>query len=125
MSAHKCEGVLFGRYGNNQCAKNAAYEHEGKWFCKTHHPPTREAKSEARTADWQAKWNAQAEASNAKSAAQAEQKRRADCYPDLLAELQNISNADPSKWDKETRDQFQQWAQSRARAAIEQARGQS
>ena len=45
--------------------------------------------------------------------------------PDLLAELQNIANADPSKWDEETRDQFQQWAQGRARAAIAQARGQS
>ena len=44
---------------------------------------------------------------------------------DLLAELQNIANADPRKWDEETRDQFQQWAQSRARAAIAKATGES
>ena len=43
--------------------------------------------------------------------------------PDLLAELQNIANADPSKWDADMRDQFQQWAQSRARAAIAKAEG--
>jgi len=40
---------------------------------------------------------------------------------DLLAELQNIADADPSKWAKETQDQFQPWAQSRARAAIAKA----
>lgn len=41
----------------------------------------------------------------------------------LLAELQNIAAADPRKWDAETRDQFQQWAQNRARAAIAKVTG--
>lgn len=41
--------------------------------------------------------------------------------PDLLAELENIANADPRQWHEETRDQFQQWAQNRARAAIAKA----
>lgn len=41
--------------------------------------------------------------------------------PDLLSELQNIANAKPETWDEETRDQFQQWAQNRARAAIAKA----
>lgn len=44
--------------------------------------------------------------------------------PVLYAELQNIANADPTKWDEDTRDQFQQWAQSRARAALAKARGE-
>lgn len=43
--------------------------------------------------------------------------------PDLLAELQNIANANPSTWDAETRDQFQLWAQNRARSAIAKATG--
>lgn len=43
--------------------------------------------------------------------------------PDLLAELENIANANPRLWDVEVRDQFQQWAQSRARAAIAKATG--
>lgn len=45
--------------------------------------------------------------------------------PDLLAELQNIANANPREWDEETRDQFQQWAQSRARFAIAKVEGTS
>jgi hypothetical protein len=47
----------------------------------------------------------------------------AQAAPDLLAELQNIANANPSSWDEETRDQFQQWAQNRARAAIAKVTG--
>ena len=43
--------------------------------------------------------------------------------PELLAELQNIANADPRNWNEEMRDQFQQWAQNRARAAIAKAEG--
>jgi hypothetical protein len=45
--------------------------------------------------------------------------------PYLLAELQHIANANPSSWDEETRDQFQQWAQNRARAAIAKATGEA
>lgn len=41
----------------------------------------------------------------------------------LLAELENIANADPSKWDESMRGEFQAWAQSRARAAIAKDRG--
>ena len=41
----------------------------------------------------------------------------------LLAELQNIANANPRTWHEETRDQFQQWAQNRARSAIAKATG--
>ena len=44
--------------------------------------------------------------------------------PDLLDELQNIANANPREWDESTRDQFQQWAQNRARAAIAKATGE-
>jgi len=125
MSAHKCEGQVWENHRPYPCGNNAKYEHEGKWFCKTHHPPTVKAKNDAKDAFFQARWDDHQEASKAKAAALAELQRRADCYPDLLAELQNIASADPSKWDKETRDQFQQWAQGRARAAIAQARGQS
>ena len=41
----------------------------------------------------------------------------------LLAELQNIANANPRTWHEETRDQFQQWAQNLARSAIAKATG--
>jgi hypothetical protein len=56
------------------------------------------------------------------SAAVAEESRRyreAIAQRDeLLAELRNIATANPRHWDEETRDQFQEWAQNRARAAI-------
>lgn len=45
--------------------------------------------------------------------------------PELLAELQNIANADPSKWEPDVRDQFRQWAQNRARVVIAKAEGRS
>jgi len=43
--------------------------------------------------------------------------------PDLLAELQNIANANPLNWDAPHNDfaTFHAWAQSRARAAIAKA----
>lgn len=41
--------------------------------------------------------------------------------PDLLAELKNIVTAQPTKWDDP--NDFQGWAQSRARAAIQKAVG--
>lgn len=42
---------------------------------------------------------------------------------DLFTELQNIANAKPEEWDEEMRDQFREWAQSRARAALAKATG--
>lgn len=42
---------------------------------------------------------------------------------ELLEELRNIAKANPREWDEETRDQFQQWAQSRARHTIAKAEG--
>lgn len=42
---------------------------------------------------------------------------------ELLEELRNIAKANPREWDEETRDQFQQWAQSRARHTITKATG--
>lgn len=42
---------------------------------------------------------------------------------DLLEELRNIAGANPSTWEPEVRDQFQPWAQSRARSAIAKAEG--
>jgi hypothetical protein len=40
---------------------------------------------------------------------------------ELLTELQNIANANPSDWGVDLRDQFTEWAQSRARHAVAKA----
>lgn len=42
-------------------------------------------------------------------------------HDSLLEELKNIAVADPSTWDAEYQDQFQQWAQNRARTAVAKA----
>jgi hypothetical protein len=46
-----------------------------------------------------------------------------DLANELLEELRNIANANPSTWDPEVRDQFRPWAQNRARTAIAKAEG--
>ena len=92
---HTCEGHVFSNYWSRPCGKSAAHEHEGRWYCKTHHPPTVAAKSAARSEFLQAKWDAEREAARAKRLAADEQKRRADCYDDLLTELRLIAGTDP------------------------------
>ena len=92
---HTCEGHVFSNYWSRPCGKSAAHEHEGHWYCKTHHPPTVAAKSAARSELLQAKLDAEREAARAKRLAADEQKRRADCYDDLLTELRLIAETDP------------------------------
>jgi hypothetical protein len=44
--------------------------------------------------------------------------------PMLLAELENIANADTREWVPGMRDMFKEWAQARARDAIRKATGE-
>ena len=48
------------------------------------------AKQAARSAEWNAKWDASEAASQKRDSDAAEQKRRADLYPELLAALQSL-----------------------------------
>ena len=41
--------------------------------------------------------------------------------PDIYAALSSIATADPSKWEADVRDQFREWAQNVARAALSKA----
>jgi hypothetical protein len=128
MSAHKCKGDVWTveSYRSYPCNKNAAHEHEGQWFCKTHHPPTIKAKSDARTAGLNAKWDAQNVTNKAESAAKAEQERRADCYPDLLAALEEILPWIPKTSASEGGFVFENVrAADKVRAAIAKAGGKS
>ena len=47
-------GYLYG----SPCGKTATYEHEGASYCKTHHPPTVEAKRAAKHAKRNAEFDA-------------------------------------------------------------------
>jgi hypothetical protein len=48
--------------------------------------------------------------------------RAVNAHDELVAELENIANADPAKWEPDMRGQFREWAQSRARAALAKVR---
>jgi hypothetical protein len=63
---HHCAGQIrrdgaFGRSLYEQCGKRGAHECEGKFYCKTHHPPTIAAKREASFQKWRADRNAKAQ----------------------------------------------------------------
>lgn len=88
---HKCPARIYGaRWGGHACPNSGKYEHEGVMFCKLHHPPTVKAKREAKYAQWDAEYQAKREAEKQAAAAAAEQKRRAECFPDLLEALQEM-----------------------------------
>ena len=89
---HKCCEMVWaqGSYRGYPCGKGANYEHEGKHYCKTHHPPTVREKNEARQAKWRHEWDADQARQKAADAAKAEQKRRADSYEGLIALNANL-----------------------------------
>ena len=96
---HKCKGTILRNYWPKRCGVTAKHEHEGSWYCKTHHPPTVKAKDDARSAKFRAKLDAERDAAQAKKLAADEQKQRADCYDDLLEALRLIATAENSALD--------------------------
>ena len=117
-AAHKCNGTIFRDYWTYRCGVTAKHEHEGSWYCKTHHPPTVKAKDAARSAKFRAKLDAERDAAQAKKLAADEQKQRADCYDDLLAALRLIATAENSALDLA-------YCKGIARAAISKATGET
>lgn len=89
---HQCEGrVGWGDFGRSrQCSHTGSLEHEGKNYCKSHHPPSVNAKREERSAKAYANFDAKRAEMGRIAAEAAENKRRAECFPDLLKELKDI-----------------------------------
>jgi hypothetical protein len=125
---HKCCRMVGSVFAQYACDRNAKYEHLGKWYCKTHHPPTVWAKREARSAEWNREFAARQLASKEAQAAKDEAARRAALYPELLEALKNLEKefrkvypiyyyAEP--WGHETNVPLQA-----ARAAIAKAEGE-
>ena len=117
-AAHKCNGTIFRDYWTYRCGVTAKHEHEGSWYCKTHHPPTVKAKGDARSAKFRAKLDAERDAAQAKKLAADEQKQRADCYDDLFEALRLIATAENSALDLA-------YCKGIARAAISKATGET
>lgn len=91
----KCCGQVSppGSYRSYNCGKNASLEHDGKHYCKLHHPPTVWAKRDARNAKWDAEWEEKKKKAAEASTAAEEQKRRADAYDQLVERVKELEEA--------------------------------
>lgn len=91
IDQHKCVKQVYavGSFRGHPCGRNATYEHDGKHYCKTHHPPTIQAQGKARKKAFETKLAA--ETAHRKQIAKEadEQHRRADTYPEMLEALQH------------------------------------
>ena len=83
---HKCCGNV-GTWRFEACGKNAKFDRDGKHYCGTHDPVSKDARLEAKRVVWRVEHEQHIAAHNKKTALAAEQKRRADCYDDLLEAL--------------------------------------
>lgn len=63
MEKQKCAGRTYDNISRlfGRCQHNGSLEHDGKMWCKTHHPPTVEAKEKAKSAKWEAEYQARKE----------------------------------------------------------------
>lgn len=87
-SKHTCPAKVYGgSYLGHRCSRNAAYEHEGVFFCKTHHPPTVKAKDEKRHEEWRRKWDEEKAARKVAEDARKEMERKASCFDEMLEAL--------------------------------------
>ena len=118
MSAHTCDGRAWaqGAMNSHRCRAKAKVERNGKHYCGRHDPVAVEAKRAARNEDWDRQFEERQEALRAARAAEAEQKRRADCYPDLLEALEWVMDRLVDKHETDESAVF-------ARAAIAKATG--
>lgn len=71
----------------SRCTKPAKVERDGKHYCGVHDPVRIAEKNHKRNAEWQVKWDAEKAEHEAMKQKTSEQKRRADCYDDLLEAL--------------------------------------
>jgi uncharacterized Zn finger protein (UPF0148 family) len=80
-----------GQWRSHQCKHTGKLEHNGKFYCALHHPPTVNAKSTAKLEARNKEWDDKRKAREAAEAAKAEMARRAELYPEMLNELIEIA----------------------------------
>ena len=93
MSEHKCEGKIWGHTKYLPCSKTARYEHEGRWYCKRHHPPTVQEKLDARHKKWEEDSKSRLQAVKEANEARAEMQRKAAAYDGLIAQRDALLEA--------------------------------
>ena len=74
-----------GAMNSAMCGVTAKCEHNGKHYCKTHHPPSVQAKREARHAHYKAEFDERCSASDAAQSAADAQRKDAERWRDLEA----------------------------------------
>jgi hypothetical protein len=72
-----------GSFRGHQCSSAGSLEHDGKHYCKKHHPPTVAEKDMARAALYDEKWKVKRDAESANQ----ELLRKGGLFDDLIAEL--------------------------------------
>lgn len=67
MEKQKCAGVAY-RFGRScACRLNGTLEHDGRMWCKWHHPPTIKEKADEQAAQWAAERKYRAERARAEN----------------------------------------------------------
>lgn len=58
---HFCAGRVWspGAMISSACMNNGKHEHDGKWWCRMHHPPTVQARREESRRKWSEKFRVQ------------------------------------------------------------------
>ena len=84
---HQCAGMTqtsgaWATSTSSRCVRNGTLEHDGKWWCKQHHPPSVKERIAVKHAGWEAKWAAR---DKAKLEAKAELERRSRAYDAALS----------------------------------------
>jgi hypothetical protein len=120
---HTCKGKIYNGFRFHTCGRNAAYEDEGLWFCKTHHPPTVKAKDNARFLKWQEEYNARAAKERKARDDKAEIERKAAMYDELLAALRAAALAIHEYRTQGAPHAYWDDIEAQAEAAIEKAIG--
>lgn len=86
---HTCPEKIYGHgFGAHACGKTAKHEHKGVMFCKIHHPPTVQEKRKKRDEELRQKIDVEMNLRKAADEKRKEEKRRADCFPELLQALE-------------------------------------
>lgn len=85
---HMCVGVIWDGKYRSTCRKNTKVERDGKWYCLTHDPERVKARRAEQDRKWTEKRDAQNAARKEREAAEAEQKRRADLFDELVETLE-------------------------------------
>lgn len=125
----RCEATIFsGRCQSHQCPNKASKQFKGKHYCKTHYPPTIEARRKATSDKWDAEWKAKEKAQRDAENKRKQTEREARLGRELAALIQQFDckyGAHQAGWSADGEDS--QWgtvcAKARELLAKEQSNG--